>query len=164
MEDINDFDKSLEIANKYEYWFAENFLKGKKYKMNNDNRYDIITDDGTTIEIKNDNQSSTGNIAVEWFCRNKPSCISVTQAYWYVFIFPLLNEVFICKTHELKKRIKDYQEGIYKENYTSNLFYYDNIAGGDLDNGRKVSKLHLMRREDNKDIFNIIKIKIPLFE
>ncbi len=163
MDYRNDFPESLKVANMYEEWFAEKFMTKHNYKLNNDNRYDIITDEGVTVEIKHDYQSKNGNIAVEWFCRDKPSCISVTEAYWYVFIYPLINEIWMIKTNTLKKRIKDYKEGIYNDNYTSDLFFTYNAPGGDVEYGRKVSKLHLMKREDNRDIFRVIRCEVPKF-
>jgi len=69
--------------------------------MNNDNRFDIDLQYGQVreqeladilkyekIEVKTerDKWKETGNIAIEFRCRGKPSGIAVTQAKWWVHV------------------------------------------------------------------------------
>ncbi len=65
-----------------------------------DNRFDLNLAEGkqaesdllallgdNTIEVKRDfAASTTGNFAVEFMCRNKPSGISTTKADWWAFV------------------------------------------------------------------------------
>jgi hypothetical protein len=107
--------------------------------------------------------TKTGNIAVEWFCRDKPSAISTSKADYWIFIFPLLNEIWKIKTSELRKLIKDFQDGLYQDNWTSEL-YFKNVPGGDDDGtGEGRSKLYLFRRNDVKHLFKIKKINVPKY-
>ena len=51
-----------------------------------DNRYDFLTSDGITYEVKTEPAClKTGNYFVEIFAYQKPSGISVTQAQYYIF-------------------------------------------------------------------------------
>lgn len=162
---MSEFIEQLTVANKYERWIAQGFKN--VIEFNNDNRYDFKTEDGTTYEVKHDFQTATSNIAIEFECRNKPSCISVTEADYFIFIFPLLNEVWKIKTEKLKELIQDFKKGLNEENWTSKLYYRDNVAGGDYEEKYKgkVSRLHLMRREDVQSYFKILKLKnIPDFK
>ena len=162
---MSEFKEQLSVANQYERWIAQGFKN--VIEFNNDNRYDFKTEDGTTYEVKHDFQTETNNIAIEFECRNKPSCISVTIADYFIFIFPLLNEVWKIKTEKLKKLIKDFKQGLNEENWTSELYYRDNVAGGDYEEKYKgkVSRLHLMKREDVQSYFKVLKCKnIPDFK
>jgi hypothetical protein len=162
---MSEFKEQLSVANQYERWIAQGFKN--VIEFNNDNKYDFKTEDGTTYEVKHDFQTATNNIAIEFECRNKPSCISVTEADYFIFIFPLLNEVWKIKTEKLKQLIKDFKEGLNEENWTSTLYYRDNVAGGDYEEKYKgkVSRLHLMKREDVQSHFKILKCKnIPDFK
>lgn len=51
--------------------------------------YDLITDDGYTIEVKWDLRSrETGNVAIEYKHRNKPSGITTSKAIeWFIFYY-----------------------------------------------------------------------------
>ena len=170
---MEDFTKKLEVANQYENWIAKYLCKENNFtfiSFNNDNKFDFAVYDknGQDIlfEVKHDYQTHTGNIAIEYNCRNKPSCINTTQSDFYVFIFPLLNEVWIIKTNKLKKLIEDFQKGLHEDNWTSNLYYRDNAEAGDCfpNSLQKVSKVHLMRRNDIRNYFRVIKFNnIPKY-
>ena len=88
--------------------------KGLKYlNSNNDNKYDIkmIKDNKEiTYEIKTDTWCNklrdSGNIFVEFECRNKPSGILVTEAKWFVTYFKNLNQIWFIKTSVMKQLIK----------------------------------------------------------
>ncbi len=161
---MGEFIEKLTIANKYEKWIGSFMNNVEKY--NDDKLYDILLTNGLTIEIKQDFQTYTGNIAIEYWCRDKPSGISTTEADYHIFIFPLLDEVWKIKTSKLKDLIKLYQDGLYIEhNETSELFYIDNAAGGDDDNtGEGRSKLRLMKRSDVIKYFDVNRMVVPIFK
>lgn len=93
-----------------------NFLESKKLiylNSNNDNKYDIKmlkNNKEITYEIKTDtwcNQNrDSGNIFVEFECRNKPSGIQVTEAQWFVTHFRDLGHIWFIKTSVMKELIK----------------------------------------------------------
>ena len=81
---------------------------------NHDNKYDLkmlVNGLETTYEIKTDvlctPTKDTGNIFIEFKCRNKPSGIEVSEADWFVTNFKHLNELWFIKTTNLKKLIKE---------------------------------------------------------
>ncbi len=160
---MSEFRKQLSVANRYEEWLGNLFGNVKEYGT--DNKWDILLENGKTIEVKHDYQSERGNMAIEWWCRDKPSGISVSQADYYVYIYPLENEVWKIKTNKLKTMIQDYKDGLLEENWTSSLFYFGDVAGGDDDGtGEGRSKLYLYKREDIKDVWDVIKIKVPQYK
>lgn len=59
-----------------------------------------------SFEIKTDFYHNTGNIAIEYSSRGKPSGISVSKAFYYVNYFYHLGEIWIIKMDELKKLLK----------------------------------------------------------
>ena len=89
MEYNSDFKHDLKLGNK-----GENLLAY------------ILKLKGDTIEVKTDKDAiknkSTGNVFVEYECRNKPSGISKTQAKWYAFVISNEN-IIIIETNKLKK-------------------------------------------------------------
>jgi len=160
---MSEFREQLSVANKYEMWLGN--LIGNVKEYNDDNKYDILLENGKTIEVKHDYQSKTGNMAIEWFCRNKPSGISTSKADYYIYIYPLENEIWKIKTKDLKKMIQDYKDGLYEDNWTSPLFYVGNAPGGDEDGtGEGQSKLHLYRRTDIRHLWEVKKIKVPHYK
>ena len=78
------------------------------------------------------------NLVVEFESRGKPSGISVTEADFYVYFMPKLNEVWNIKMDELKKLIK------------SNNF--KKVSGGD--EGSE-TKMYLIKRNLYKKYFKI---------
>ena len=111
-----DFKKDLPIARKTETEISELLCKTyslKYYSGCNDNRWDLDLTNKTgkhfTFEVKEDfTHGRTGNVGVEFFCREKPSGISVSKADYYVY---KLHEkdgsfhVYIIKTSVFKKMI-----------------------------------------------------------
>jgi hypothetical protein len=87
----SDFRYDLEIGQEYESRFADLF-RGKKF------------------EVKTDFHShKTGNIAIEYKSRGKPSGISTTESDFYVYIIPmapLKNIMIILPVNELKEITK----------------------------------------------------------
>ncbi len=103
------FRRDLEIGQQAEKEAAE---KLKKYfncdiEFNHDSRYDIKTTLGhisRTYEVKTDLLcGKTGNLALEYECRGKPSGITTTEAdYW---IYKLDDGFYRISTKELKNLI-----------------------------------------------------------
>jgi penicillin-binding protein-related factor A (putative recombinase) len=100
-----------------------------------DGRYDIsgvYKGRFITFEDKDDNKSyETGNVAIEWHSRGKPSGISTTIAkYW---IQKICGEYYIIPTEKLKKHIE-------------NKEYFYNVVrdGGDP---RSDTKMYLFKKE-----------------
>lgn len=124
--------------------------KGGVYlESNNDNKFDLKilkNDREITYEIKTDvycsPKNDTGNIFIEFECRNKPSGISVSEADWFVTYFKNLNQLWFIKTEKLKNLIEE-----------STLSVIRNV-------GDKNSKTggYLMNRERFKEYFNIYNI------
>lgn len=89
--------------------------KGLTYvSSNHDNKYDIKmikNNKEVTYEVKTDvyctPTQDRGNLFVEFECRGKSSGIQVTEADWFVTLFPYLNEIWFIKTHDLKDIIEN---------------------------------------------------------
>ena len=82
--------------------------------QNKDNRYDVLVErNGKNIkyEIKTDvyckPDRDTGNMFIETECRGKKSGINVTQAEWFVYFYPLLDEIWYIKTKDLLNLIQE---------------------------------------------------------
>ena len=114
----------------------EKHYDAKALERNDTNAYDLrleippyVEFDGftdgaprqVTVEVKSDFMSwKTGNIAVEFSCRDKPSGIEVTQANYYVYVvnFPDRRDYILHTTDAVKKMIAD-------------LRYFRVVNGGD---------------------------------
>lgn len=106
-------------------------------KHNSDFRYDlelgksvenqlskILTD--KRIEVKMDKIAHrTGNIAIEYECRGKPSGIAVTEAEYYAYVIPMapLRNIILLMEVEYLKRLSrlHFLEGKIKKMGDSNL-------------------------------------------
>lgn len=146
-----DFNKDLSLGNK-----GENIVKKflidngcKEIENNDDNKYDLKllkNNRKITYEIKTDFKCAplfdTGNIFIEFECRNKASGISVTKADWFVTYFIYLNEIWFIKTTKLKKLINDNNFQIFTD-------------AGDLNSQ---TKGYLINRETFKNNFLIYKL------
>ena len=71
-----------------------------------------IFEDGGRVEVKTERNiwATTGNIAVEIMCREKPSGLSITDADYWIHLLALDDDVFggfIFPTQKLKERIKE---------------------------------------------------------
>lgn len=92
-----------------------------KIEFNKDEKYDILVEIEnyryTTIEVKRDFLcSKTGNVAIEIWCRNKPSGIMTSKAMYWTFVFD--EDIYIVKKEKLKNIIES-------KNYPT-------VEGGDL--------------------------------
>jgi Holliday junction resolvase-like predicted endonuclease len=115
MANLN-FRKDLVLGNQGETVIVEFLVsKGLTYlESNDDNRYDFImlkNDVEVTYEVKTDvlckPSYDTGNMFVEFKCRNKPSGIETSQAKWFVTYFKFLDEIWFIESDKLRKLIKD---------------------------------------------------------
>jgi hypothetical protein len=145
------FKKDLVLGNQGENVIKE-FLEQKGcifIDTNNDNKYDLKMSKNNveaTYEIKTDvlckPERDTGNIFIEFQCRNKPSGIEVSQADWFVTYFKFLNEIWFIKTTKLKQIIED-----------NNFYVIKN--GGDIGSN---THGYLIKREKFKEHFHVHKI------
>ena len=86
-----------------------NSIGARLILKNNDNRFDFIMEVNNhkiKYEVKTDVYCTpirdTGNMFVEFECRNKPSGIMVTEAKWFVTFYRYLNEIWYIETEKLK--------------------------------------------------------------
>jgi hypothetical protein len=81
-------------------------------RYNNDKFFDILMTDKRgnekKIEVKKDCQTGKGNIIFEFSSYGKPSGIKTSQSDFWVYVFPLLEEIWFIKTPQLKKIIEVY--------------------------------------------------------
>lgn len=130
--------------------FVRDFMINKGYDFvsdNKDNKYDLLMsfeEKEIKYEVKTDvllsPQNDTGNIVVEFESRGKPSGISVSEAEYYVYYMPKLNEIWNIKMDDLKNLIK------------SNNF--KEVVGGDEGSD---TKMYLINRRRYKNHFRIHK-------
>ena len=113
----NRFHHALRVSNKIETKIANLFASNgyEVISMSNDNSYDFVIKKGfevKTYEVKTDffirKDFDTGNMFIEYECRNKPSGISTTSADWYVYYYFNLDELWFIKTSDLKDLIEEY--------------------------------------------------------
>ena len=121
----------------YERYTKELFeeIKWKFLSYNNDNKYDLLMIDKKNIvrkiEVKKDAYPSE-NIIIEYKSYDKNSGIRISESDYYVYIFPLLQEVWFIKTKKLKEIIKKYNPEILVESDDC----YTIVAAGDGKNTR----------------------------
>jgi hypothetical protein len=130
--------------------FITEFMTNIGYNFisdNKNNKYDLLMSfRGRQIkyEIKTDvllsPERDTGNIVVEFECNGKLSGISVTEAEFYVYYIPKLNEIWNIKMDNLKKLIElnDFRE----------------VTGGDKGSD---TKMYLINRSKFKKHFKVYK-------
>jgi hypothetical protein len=150
MANLN-FKDDLVLGNQGELIIKE-FLEQKGcifIDTNNDNKYDLKmlkNNVETTYEIKTDvlcnPTRDTGNMFIEFQCRNKPSGIETSKAEWFVTYFKFLNEIWFIKTQKLKNLISE-----------NNFYVIKN--GGDIGSN---THGYLINREKFKEHFNVYKI------
>jgi hypothetical protein len=132
-----------------------NYITTKGYKFihmtqGNDNRYDIMMEYAGkqyTYEIKTDTYAETkpitGNIAIEFECRGKPSGIAVTEADYFTTFFPFEGgEIWNIRTELLRWIIANH-----------NLY----IATEAGDKGSN-TKLYLISKKKFRQYFRVHKI------
>jgi tRNA U54 and U55 pseudouridine synthase Pus10 len=129
---MNRFYKCLNEEKKYEMETL-NYLDYDEFEFNDDNRYDIKiikNDIETLVEVKSEKLASrTGNIAIEYFCRGKPSGIATTQAHYYYcyVIYSDRYRLFEIPVVDLKKMIKNklyVRECIGGDDMASKMFLF----------------------------------------
>jgi len=67
---------------------------------------DILQNEKIEVKTERDKWKETGNIAIEFSCRDKPSGIAVTQAKWWVHVLADGDETYcmlMFPTDKLKK-------------------------------------------------------------
>ena len=108
-----------------EYRFDINLAEGKMVENS------VATLLGSkSFEVKRDFKAAkTGNIAVEYECRGKPSGIAVTEAEWWVY--DLGNSYLFMRTDELKKLAREH--------------YSNRVEGGDPGSGTKMVLIPVSR-------------------
>lgn len=109
------FSEDLKVAKKTEHEVSELLEKFynaeiKEFKENSD--YDILAEiDGKELkfEVKEDFMCvDTGNVALEFECRGKPSGIAISDADYYIYKLVMKNgpEYIMHSTKELKSMIE----------------------------------------------------------
>lgn len=132
-----DFDKDLKNEQKNKNLVSK-FLTSNNFKIindNNDNKYDLLVNhsgDTTSIELKEDFEAArTGNVAIEYYSRGKPSGIRTTQAdiYWYTVHYNGFYKYLAISVNKLKE--------FFKTSYD-----YYSVVGGDKNS---YTKMYLMK-------------------
>lgn len=141
------FHKDLKVGKKSEQEASEllvNYFQNKrgaddvKVDFNDDKKYDIkltIGDKSRTYEVKTDLMCGyTGNFALEYECRGKPSGIVTTEADYWIY---KLDDGFYLISVEKLKTLLDEQK------------YFRLVSGGDKGSNTKMFlfKLPLMKEE-----------------
>ena len=119
------------------------FLESKGYELledNHDNRYDLkmkhlTSGKITTIEIKEDIYCRrSGNVAVEFHSRGKPSGISTTQSDFYLEVLHLdkVSRMYVIISVDKLKRLVETGR-------------YGSVTGGDEGSG---TRMYLVPKED----------------
>tara|TARA_Y100000310_G_C20644818_1_gene795974 strand:- start:1143 stop:1601 length:459 start_codon:yes stop_codon:yes gene_type:complete len=120
------FHKDLEVEEKNKTFICE-FLGEKGYTIledRNDYQYDLLVEKNGKqfkVELKEDFKAEeTGNVAVEFHSRGKPSGISKTKAQYYVYTVHLKEkiEIVIASTRNLRYFFRE-------------SFDYRTVVGGD---------------------------------
>jgi hypothetical protein len=138
------FKRDLQLGEKAEEYLVDKLKKEfptLKQLKKNFSEYDLMDDNGYTIEVKFDRKSkSTGNTAIECEYKGNPSGINCTKAMEWIQIYYLNNQWVYSriKTYDLRAFVK------------SNGDYLTTIDGGD----NKLSKMILIPVEDFADTFN----------
>jgi len=103
------FKEDLKFGHVYERR-ALDFFKFENFEFNDTGAYDILLDKRVKIEVKADRLAyATGNLAVEYECRDKPSGISISEAHYYIFFVIHRNaedDVYIIPTEHLKRMVQ----------------------------------------------------------
>ena len=154
----NNFEKDLADGQKGEQavrHFVESVM-GIQFKKFNDNaNFDILFqnpyEDPVTFEVKTDywerdwSKGGSGNMAIEYKCRGKPSGIRTTKATYFAYYFPNIqeNQLWVIKVEDLKKLLKENN--------------FKRVSGGETyyDNDEKVAKMFLFSRFEHKHAFDV---------
>ena len=122
----------LQLGQQYEQLAVNRIVAHYKYDnpkitLNNDSRYDIKINK-KTYEVKLDIKAkTTGNVFIEYICKNKLSGISITEAKYYLIVIPYQPEetFLLIKTRKLKELI---EKEAYFKHFQPNK--YNNFSGG----------------------------------
>lgn len=135
------FRKDLKVGQQTEKEALEHLAKHLTYdeaEFNNDKKYDIrvvMGEQVRTYEVKTDLMCGyTGNFALEYECRGKPSGIVTTEAdYW---IYKLDDGFYLISVTRLKELIDEAK-------------YFRMVSGGDRGSNTKMFlfKLPMMKEE-----------------
>ena len=125
-----DFKLDLPVALATEHEVADllvRFYGAEILAFEDTNLYDIsaiIKEKKYSFEVKTDFISEkTGNIAIEYFSRGKPSGISTTQADFYVYVINTIKKQDYCYIIKVSK-VKELIE---------NKLFFRSVDGGDKD-------------------------------
>ena len=152
------FEKDLKDGQKGEQvirHFIESTMDLKYIKDNDTNAYDLLFqgngEDPTTFEVKTDlwekdwGKGGSGNMAIEYSCRGKPSGIGVSKAKYFVYYLVNVSDkqIWMIETEKLF-------ELIYKCKFPSKT-----VGETEYDSDKKVSKCYMIPRFEFKDDFDI---------
>lgn len=123
--------------------------------LNDTNSHDIkckIDDKIFTFEVKEDFQcGKTGNVAVEYSCRGKPSGIETTQSEYYIYKVHAKDTIdyVMSSTNKLKKSIenKKYFRTVNGGDYKSNSLCYLYKYADFLNTGKIIHQERLYKNE-----------------
>lgn len=135
---MNKFYQDLQTGQYYEIELMK-FIKYKEYEQSQGNfkEYDlkVFKKNGSTstYEVKADKMINiTGNICIEYMCRNKPSGINTSTAkYWAIFECKGMNYTI----YKIPRKIL--------MEYIENKKYFKDVNGGD----NMASKLYLFKKD-----------------
>jgi len=135
--------------------FVETVMQKQFIKFNDNERYDILFqndyEEPVTFEVKTDywekdwDKGGSGNMAIEYKCRGKPSGIRKTMATHFAYYFPNISDkhLWVIEVKNLKNLLKECD--------------FKRVKGGETyyDSDEKVAKLFLFNRFDYKEWFDI---------
>ena len=154
----DDFEKDLADGQKGEAavkHFVETTLEIPFFKYNDTKAFDImfqsLGEDPTTFEVKTDlwekdwDKGGSGNMAIEYSCRGKPSGIAVSKAKYFVYYLVNVSDkqIWMIETEKLF-------ELIYECKFPSKT-----VGETEYDSDKKVSKCYMIPRFEFKDEFEI---------
>ena len=154
----NNFEKDLADGQKGEEvvrHFGEMVWDLRFIKYNDDSAFDILFEDDehnvVTYEVKTDyferdwGEGGTGNMAIEYKCRGKPSGIKKTKAMYFAYYIPNVQDkqLWIISIEDLKNLLKNCR--------------FRRVSGGETyyDNDEKVTRCYLIDRYRYKKHFDI---------
>jgi hypothetical protein len=118
------FNKDLEDGHRAEEEVLEKlatYFKVKKEDIERCHNKDFdlnIAKLGLTFEVKNDLMAAkTGNIAIEYECRGKPTCLAISKADFWIYKFD--GSLWVVPTKLLRQKL-------FKEKR-----YFRQVTGGD---------------------------------
>ena len=134
--------------------FVERTWQKRFIRYNDDSAYDILFQNDfeapMTFEVKTDlwerdiDQGGSGNMAIEFKCRGKPSGIRKTKAKFFAYYFPKVSEeqLWVISIMKLKELLKEHT--------------FKAVDGGETyyDNDKKVTRCYLIPRFDYKNHFS----------